>query len=225
MKYFELSSFGTNKLFHLLSDFWIYQKYPSPFDVQDSYFNMGGWGEGWRFVCVCVRVYLCVVQHTPTVFVFEFCNLKLDFRFQKQSRLWKKTKIFGRNCAFLPLWPMSPEWCEQSLRSNSAWGILSWAVLRRPPLSSGCPEVGSSLKGLALCNSVKNTITRTGMTVKNRSLFSYFYSMCWKLLIKPRQRLTLSTAQINWKGTIYIVQISELRISENRVTPPILFIY
>ncbi|KAF4792689.1 hypothetical protein TURU_119139 [Turdus rufiventris] len=56
---------------------------------------------------------------------------------------------------------MSPEWCEQSLHSSSAWGILSWAVLRRPPLSSDCPEVGGSLEGLALYNGVKNSITRT----------------------------------------------------------------
>lgn len=57
MKYFELSSFGTNKLVHLLSDFWIYQKYPSPFDVQDSYFNMGGAEKGGGlYVYVCVFI-------------------------------------------------------------------------------------------------------------------------------------------------------------------------
>lgn len=90
MKYFELSPFGTNKLVHLLSDFWIYQKYPSTFDVQGSCFNRGAWREGWRFVCVraCMCVSCSKLPHY--LFVFEFCLLKLDFRLQKQSGIWKK---------------------------------------------------------------------------------------------------------------------------------------
>lgn len=130
MKYFELSSFGTNKLVHLLSDFWIYQKYPSPFDVQDSYFNMGGCREGWRFVCVCVRVYLYVVQHAPTLFVFEFCNLKLDFRYNLDYV--KKSKYLDEIVHFFPC-----DQCHQNgvsslctpVQPGGSWAGQSWEGL------------------------------------------------------------------------------------------------
>lgn len=173
MKYFELSSFRTNKLVHLLSDFWIYQKYPSPFDVQDSYLNRGGWREGWRFICVHVCVYLSAIQQAPTLFTcFWILYSQTKFQTPEAIKNMKKFKKFNKIAHFFPC-----DQCHQSgvsclctpVHPERGWAWQS--VLRRSPLSSDCPEVGSSLKRFAVFKSVENSITRIGMTMKNRSLF------------------------------------------------------
>lgn len=130
----------------------------------------GGERGGGLYVYVCA--FICVYTKLPHyLFVFEFCNLKLDFRIQKQSRIWKKICL-DKTAHFF-----SCDQCHQrDVRclcipghSEGCWAGQS--VLRGPPHLLNCPEVGSSLKGLAVCNSVKNSITRIGMTAKNRSLF------------------------------------------------------
>lgn len=55
MKHFELSPFGANKLIHLLSDLWMYQKYPPTLSSKIATLTGEG-GEKGGGLCV----YMCV---------------------------------------------------------------------------------------------------------------------------------------------------------------------